>query len=595
MDDIHEEVASKAFRPGRRPLWIAVAANAVLFVGLVLFPYLRGQARAGDARERFAVLAACFYGGTAAPSPGLELPAGERERYAANVLLGDAAWPESCREPLLRVAPDEPFLLFPGAKQAEQQVRDAVALVDAELASLSEERREGVGVVPARPRLAVGRLLAALAALHQVTGASFEGNAIAFDEDARLPQPARVPLSVAYDAVMRMSAEADGVTAVALDRHGIARVHVSAGRVDAQRLGRPRLVRATVPGPEAPWVVWAMASERCAGDEHRCAYHALGLASLGDEVAQSLTPIWYAGHPTGRVDRVLHVGEESAWLVAAREGEPWAEVRRFPIAATRAEGVDRSGEPPPVVAAEATPLEGMGEGDTALVLPGEPPSVVWSARDEALVRFRVFAVGGEVAELAAVPGGAPFAFACEAAGVRWLALGTAGELRVARDLAVSGPIESGVLDPVAAEDPERDALDLACDAERLDVLLRRAGGTLVAVSCDAAARCGAPYELAAGVGHADAVREEGVTLVAWAAAGASAAVRVARLSPEREDGAIIPAACWRDDEMEPGFCGAPRFAARNGRILLATRERGDMLVVESTDAGRTWRPMRGIR
>lgn len=72
------------------------------------------------------------------------------------------------------------------------------------------------------------------------------------------------------------------------------------------------------------------------------------------------------------------------------------------------------------------------------------------------------------------------------------------------------------------------------------------------------------------------------------------AVRVLLQGPhgERLGPPIFPAACWDDGT---GFCGEPYLDARNGRILLGARDGGDLLVVESTDAGTTWREMSGLR
>src|SRR5690606_33322025 len=124
----------------------------------VVFPWIRGQMRASDARERFASFASCFWGGEPRPSPGLALPPQEQAHYASQVLYAPADWPARCRAPLVALVPDEPFLLFPGLKQAEGDVRAAVALVDGALTALAGARRAATGTIPRRPHLAVGRL-----------------------------------------------------------------------------------------------------------------------------------------------------------------------------------------------------------------------------------------------------------------------------------------------------------------------------------------------------------------------------------------------------------------------------------------------------
>ncbi|MDQ3036241.1 MAG: hypothetical protein M3Y87_27820, partial [Myxococcota bacterium] len=106
MSDELEEEAERAFRPGRRPAWIAVALNGALAMLLLGFPYGRGRLRANDAADHFARLAECMYGGERVESPGLALPAGDRERFAARVERADAAWPASCAEELRAMRPE---------------------------------------------------------------------------------------------------------------------------------------------------------------------------------------------------------------------------------------------------------------------------------------------------------------------------------------------------------------------------------------------------------------------------------------------------------------------------------------------------------
>src|SRR5687768_3220039 len=94
-----------AFRPNRRPILWAIAANAVLFGALVGFPYVRGILRANESAERFAKFAACFWGGEEVGDPGLGLPPGEEAAYAGRVLRGERGWPASCRTALSKLAP----------------------------------------------------------------------------------------------------------------------------------------------------------------------------------------------------------------------------------------------------------------------------------------------------------------------------------------------------------------------------------------------------------------------------------------------------------------------------------------------------------
>ena len=52
-----------------------------------------------------------------------------------------------------------------------------------------------------------------------------------------------------------------------------------------------------------------------------------------------------------------------------------------------------------------------------------------------------------------------------------------------------------------------------------------------------------------------------------------------------------PSPCFSESG---GFCGAPRLAWSAGRLLIATRDELDMLVVETED-GERFAPMRGLR
>ena len=611
-DEVREEPAGRAFRPDRRPLWIAVIANGALFAVLVVFPYVRGKDRSEEERVRFARFAACFWSGEAEASPGLELPPGEQERYASNVLRGEPDWPGRCRDALIAIEPDEVFLLFPGAKQAEAQVREAVALVAAELDALAEAREAGIGAVPVRPHLAVGRLRAALAALHEVTGAEMGGEAIRLTGEQALPSPARVPLQAGADAEMRMDAEADGVRAIAIDRRGVSLVRVAAGRVDIRRVSRPGLVRATVEAPDGPVLVWAMSGERCADDEDRCAYHATGLAPYPSEGSEPPAPTWYAGHPFDAIDRSLIVRDDAVWLVAAMSEPPYAELRRFDRAREAATappaGEGGAAEPPPIEASASRALAAPAragaspsandeaatagtEALTALLLDGETPEVLFLTRaDGALELHRLDSIDGEPQTVSGIEGESGYVVACGPEGSRFVLLGSEARAQVLR--IASGEVRAGepftlAVDPALAT---RGGVRLACDDARLEIVARRTDRALIHVRCDAGAACAAPSELARDVAQHDLVREGEHTLVAWTPRSSNE-VHAAAVGGRASH---VPAACW-DTREGTGFCGAPRLAARNGRILLATREGSDLLVVETIDGGESWRPMRGIR
>ncbi len=94
--------------------------------------------------------------------------------------------------------------------------------------------------------------------------------------------------------------------------------------------------------------------------------------------------------------------------------------------------------------------------------------------------------------------------------------------------------------------------------------------------------------LAAGFGM---VRSEGSTIVAWTNEAQNDPV-LARTFGETPTDARIIAACFDDGE---GFCGVPRLAEENGRVLVVAQEGADLRVVESTDRGATFQRMTGVQ
>jgi len=605
----YDDLAHRRFHADRRVLrvWVsAILVNALLLAGGLLGPWLRGRMRAEDAQVRFARYAACLWGGRPAARPGLGLPAGGREHYATLVLSADEEWPERCREPLGRVAPEEATILFPGVKGAEAQVREAVARVDTELLGLAELRRSGfdhggVGRIPERPLLATGRLLAALSVWARETGQRVDEQAVAFELTAAVEvvEPARVPLSAASSARVQITARADGIEATAVGGPSVSWVRVGGGRVDYRRIRRPGPVRELVPGPGGPWAVWATPRSRCEGTEAGCAQRSTGVGYPFAEGADSEQPRWLGAHPAYAVADSVRVGEGVAWVLAEGSGAEPAELRRFALPATSVRG-GRDGEARAAIlpAERRWALEGLGRGDTARLLGQDPPLLLWSlALDEGGRAFHVLSPGGEgpAVELGRVAGKRPRLLTCEA-GSGWTVLLEAGAgggvlVRLAPNGVPQGSLELLRLPGQALNGPN--TRRLACDEGHVHVLGVDAAGTLGAVRCVwDEARCGEPFTVARRVVDFDAARDDGTTLVAWNGGPDDALVRVTRLDTGAAPTTTVHAACWSPDA---GFCGPASFSARNGRFLLATREGPDLRVIESVDAGRSFRPMRGVR
>jgi hypothetical protein len=140
--------------------------------------------------------------------------------------------------------------------------------------------------------------------------------------------------------------------------------------------------------------------------------------------------------------------------------------------------------------------------------------------------------------------------------------------------------------PVALADPGEKRI--VCDDASAVVIATREGHPISITRCAANGACaaieGAPEATSVGAAY-----EDGTLLVAVSDGGI---VRVARLDGDRLTTPAIVAPCW---DSEDGMCGAPRVAVRNGRFVVATSARGELRVIETTDGGRTFRAMRGIR
>lgn len=596
------EEGARSFRPRSRFLWIAVGLNVLLAAVFLGWPFVFGLWRATESRDDFARFAACLWGGQPAADPGLGLPPDEELHFADRMLHGPEDWPDRCRPLLADVRPQPAWLLLPSVKQAESIVAGEVGKVTAELARVSHGRRT-IALPPRVPmtlHATVERLMAALSNLASVTGADLDLTepAIRFARETSLVRPTRLPLRTARDGEVHLRAHGDGILALAMDDRHIARAKVSGGGMTFQQVRRPGRVRAVVEGPQGrPWLVTAMPQARCAAEEpDRCAGRASGVARLGPEHARAPEPRWLAAHPEPPPEetvRVLEAPDGYAIDVVARGLHDDAEVRRFELAGedTR-EDEARPAEP---VTPQATwPLEGFRAGDAARLVQGPAARVLWTARTPGatVLRMRDLEPGSarEVHEVQGVAGEGPARMAtCASGPTVWVVIGNGERGRVVRfggDAAVGAGASFEL-----PWNPQRPP-ELACGEAGATVVTPAAHG-LTLRRCDEDVRCEATRPLRGEIHTFATVREGGTTAVAFAGA------------PRRQ----MWVATWSDGEPEPtsprvvapcfgeagGLCGTPRFAARSGRILLAAREDGDLLVVESTDGGERWRPMRGLR
>jgi len=599
-------------RARRKTIWIVgFALHIALFALLVGWPYVRGEMRGRDSRRAFGAFAACFYGGEVTGAAGLSLPEGDRLAYASHYLSADPEWPGRCRPLLSALIDGEPILLYPGVKGAEERVRQVAALADAVLEELTEARSARGGRIPLEPLEAVTLVAGTLADLAREIDplTPIEDEVIRLG-DVDLPDPARVPLTTAADGVIHVEARADGIRVRAVDARGLSRTRSAGGRSRAGRIRRTGTARAMLDAPEGddPIVVLATNPNRCPEDPHRCSRRSTGIATwvFGEGTTE---PIWLSGHPRGRIDRTVRITEHELWMVVVGEGGEGAELRWFHLPHAEAdsesdsesdsdsesgEGEGEGETTPAMLAADLRlVLDGVGPGDDVLLLEGG--RVLYSATgDDGEVRFFAVAAGLTPTLLAELSGSAPFIVSCP--GRPFSVFGTSTGVVVVEE-AEAGPIEGHRRDialgaaPFDARRPSRDRLRLACDDAGASLGLHHGDGRLEVLTCARGETCGSPIDVAPHAAAFDLVRSDGATVVAWHENDDDGAVHATTLGEAPVPARVI-AACFADGE---GFCGAPRIAERNGRILVVTQEGADLRVLESTDQGQTFQRMTGVR
>lgn len=577
------------FKPRRRTMWTAVTLNGAVLAALLVFPWVRGMLRASEAKARTVELSVCLWGARPVASPGLGLPEGEQERYGATYREADAGWPARCRPILGTIVPPPATLLLPGASRAEAQVREAVAMVDEHLAA--DYPRGPHAPVPSNPRLAALRLHASVAELVRHNGIDIDLAAPMFAVGGAVaPRPTRVPLQAASDAEVVARPRGDGMDAVAIDGAGVSWVRVAAGAMAQRRQSRPGLVRGALATDSGPWLVWAMPQERCAADPQRCATRTTGVAALDPESEALPLPRWLGAHPDGRLDRSVRIAPGRAFVLARTpDGR---ELREFALPVEPA-----AADEPPRAPSSTTALP---PGPAAL-LPGlraRVAVVVADAEaDGATDRpaSRLLAIdpsSPDATDVGRLPGGAPWLLGCASGETTWIAWGTDAAAASVR-LADGAPAQVAALPAVRvmldARAAVADGARLVCGPDRADLVVLEEGA-LRSISCDGA-RCREARPIGSDVVHFDAVRESGRTVLAFS--GGAALGQILTAVFDGTDATLaVPAPCY---SREGGLCGRPMLAAAAGRVILGAREDADLLLLESTEALPSWRPMAGLR
>lgn len=582
---------ARAFRPNRTPVIVAVVLNLAVAIAFLGFPYVRGRVRAEDAQERFARFAVCLWGGRAAGEPGLGLPEGDRERFATRMRDGGRDWPARCRDELERVAPDTAWLVLPSVKRAEEDVRRATTAAIAGLLSLADARARFDGTIPVDPLSAIERLRAALSEQARAAGVErgIEEPAIVFDRGAsRIVTPTRVPLQAMIPAELRLSAHRGGLDVVAFDRRGVSRVRVGAGRVDLRRIRRPSLVQGiAIDEAGEPWLVWATPEARCAASEDRCARRSMGLATYPREETIAPEPRWIGAHPAGAIGSSVHVDRSGNAVVLARAEGGGLELRWI---GPPAEGTGTADAPAAPVRRVAL---GSSESHGPAMLADRGRRALWVVESEAGVvpsQIEPGEPGAVVRQKTWLPveGARPWLDVCADAGNLWIAVGTDRRARLEHE--IGGELEGAAV----AIAPRGGTLEgrVRCSG-RTAVLAVLTGEHALLVARCAADRCTEPAVVARGVGAFDLALDRGTALVAWTSRANRGGVYVASIGDDgRPLARSLPSACWSDGT---GLCGAPVLAAERGRFVVAAREGGDLLAIETRDGGRTWRPMSGLR
>jgi hypothetical protein len=589
------QTVARTFRTRKSPLLRAVAVNAVIAVVLLAPPFVRGHLRSRSARAAFGEFVACLFGGSPVEQRGLRLPAGEREQFASQALGVGPEWPRGCIALLRSIPRADATFLWPATKKAEADLRAAAALTERELNEYARVRGEEMAPVSPRPLIAVSRLRAALSMVARASWdeAAFEHDAVRFEGKPGVVSPVSVPFSATVFASLHLRSREGSFRALGLDRRGIARVRVSVGKVEQRHLVGSRLLRAVLSFGEKLLLVWSMPRERCRELPDGCVRRATGVAFLEEDADALPKPIWLKAHPAARPDRSIRLLPGGRIEVLALfDPSGVIELRRFDLTGfTDPEEPLSPLERIPVMP-RAVPTDALVHSDGVFYAADVGENVkVYLHADEA---------GEGGAALASLPGPGGWIAACSAGNTRWLVLGTNREVAVLRSdgegaFEKTATLPLSIADSIHDDDPALDNFRILCVKGRAQLLARSAhDGSLSSVSCTASRGCGPAKVIARSVYGFDAVSFGDNTVVAYCGDRDHAQIRVVRLdSSGRPAGEpLTPAVCWA---RQGGLCGIPGVAADEKRVLVAAREPGYLRIIESTDGGKSWSPMSGMK
>lgn len=556
--------AVRGMRPRLGPWINGLAANLVLAAVLIGFPWWRGRTRAEMAVQAYVAYAACLHAGTVRQAPGLSLPEHHRERFAALYVQAVPEWPASCRDELDRIPQEEAFLLFPGAKSGEGEVRAAVTGARSALDALAEARASAQPrQIPHRLLRSLDLLAAAVSVLIEETGLTIAPEHLAFDlgDGPSLVEASRVPLQTAMGGPLRVAARSGGLRAVAADGRSIAVVTVHDGTVDITQVRRPPSARAVIDDGATTYLGWVTGDATCAHDEARCAHRLTGLARVRDGVQSPAPEVWIAAHPALSLARSF-VLDGTTLQVFAREADGTTALRTFALPEPWPDPLPEGTPPAPIV---ATAPIALGAARDVVLVDGSP---IETADHDALL-----ACGGRVI---AIDGGAASVLPARTDPVAPDAAHALPAL----------PLGTDVAPPLRGVDPLEDHARCAASGGGVSFAWIDRAGTLHVVPDVTEPEDHLVAEHVAGFAMSRA--NETILFATWGEDG-SRQVTLRRVWHGRVLSSEVAAACW-DDGV--GLCGPAGLAANAGNTILFAREQTDLLVLRVTGTG--FAPLPGL-
>lgn len=584
-----------AFTVNKRSWAYAALANLALVVGLVVLPYLRGQARVRDAYAAYDRFASCLYGAALGGELRSVPLATEASVFALRASEQRQQLSAQCTQRLRAVAPEPALVLLPTLKRAEQAVREATRVVREELRVLDDTPTPGAPL-SLRPLRAVLQLRAVLASYSDEAGLleppPGPAQAVSAPPPARLPMPGRVPLYVGADAVLTLWGSDVELHALGLDRTGLSYLSMHTHVDIAARLARPKLLRDALVRNDRVLLVWGTHESRCS-TLGGCASKSTGLAEVTPPLTNLPTPRWLAAHLHERADRGLSIdGARHISIIADTSGPP---ERRDFLSPDLGAVVAEQSEMPPLRPAHTAPV---GPSSTSVLLSaGGPPELLALRREgEQTIVVRQSADGSTMPVGALPSAGSPWLSGCAGRAGAGFVFGTSAALVLGalhpEGAAVSPPVALAVGSPIAADDRSKDRVSRFCVATGMLASVLDDQHDLWTVFCPQHGDGCELSRVATGVDRYAALQTEQSVLFAYAGAADAPQIytRSVDLRGVPTGLAQAPSTCWSPGG---GMCGAPTLARLGRRVVLAARDGTDLAAIESPDLGHTWQPLHG--